>query len=298
MIFAKVYSMKKLLILCALILLSETYCDTISVRQDFFCKTADNPAAAKSFLQNKDPEIRRYALYLLLKHIPGESAAALEAAVRDSDEQVRLTAIKALAKNPALHPQGNDLLKKAANSDKSRQIRQIAVAASWPFQREIKLLRNDPSWDYEVKVIKTVALEKLPWRFATDPLQDGHNRGFFKVDFDTSKWSPIKMGVWENQGFADYDGVTWYQIKFKMPPKMDCNAVEIAFDAVDESAWVWLNGVYLGAHDIGPEGWREPFAVSCTKEIKWNAENILTVRVYDAAFAGGIYKPLRVEILK
>ena len=106
------------------------------------------------------------------------------------------------------------------------------------------------------------------------------------------------MGSWESQGFADYDGVTWYQIKFTMPEKMDCNAVEIAFDAVDESAWVWLNGVYLGAHDVGPEGWREPFAVSCTQEIKWNAENILTIRVYDAAFAGGIYKPLRVEILK
>ena len=290
--------MKKLFTLCALILLVQAYCDTISARQDFFRKTADDPAAAKSFLQDKDPEIRRYALYLLLKHIPAESAAALEAAVKDPDELVRLTAIMALAKNPALHPAGNEFLKKAASSDKSKQIRQIAVAATWPFQREIKLLRNDPSWDYEVKVVKAIALEKLPWLFTTDPLQDGHNRGFFKTNFDTSKWSPIKMGTWESQGFADYDGVTWYQIKFTMPEKMDCNAVEIHFDAVDESAWVWLNGVYLGAHDVGPEGWRDPFGVSCTKEIKWGAENVLTIRVYDAAFAGGIYKPLRVEILK
>ena len=272
--------------------------DVINLRQNFFKKIQKQPESARKYLADKDPEIRRYALYLLLKHIPAESAAALEAAVKDPDELVRLTAIMALAKNPALHPAGNEFLKKAASSDKSKQIRQIAVAATWPFQREIKLLRNDPSWDYEVKVVKAIALEKLPWLFTTDPLQDGHNRGFFKTNFDTSKWSPIKMGTWENQGFADYDGVTWYQIKFTMPEKMESNAVEVAFDAVDESAWVWLNGVYLGAHDVGPEGWKEPFSVDCTKEILWGKENVLTVRVFDAAYAGGIYKPIKIEILK
>lgn len=106
------------------------------------------------------------------------------------------------------------------------------------------------------------------------------------------------MGVWEDQGFADYDGVAWYTIKFKMPEKIDSNAVEVVFDAVDESAWVWLNGTYLGAHDVGPEGWKESFAMDCTKEIQWGKENVLTVRVFDAAYAGGIYKPVRIEILK
>ena len=123
-------------------------------------------------------------------------------------------------------------------------------------------------------------------------------KGFFRPDTDLSAWKKIKMGVWEEQGFADYDGVAWYTIKFTMPEKMDSNAVEVAFDAVDESAWVWLNGIYLGAHDIGPEGWKEPFALDCTREIRWGKENTLTVRVYDAAYAGGIYKPVRIDILK
>ena len=111
-------------------------------------------------------------------------------------------------------------------------------------------------------------------------------------------WKNIKMGVWESQGYADYDGVAWYTIKFTMPEKIDSNAVEIAFDAVDEAAWVWLNGVYLGSHDIGPDGWRESFAMDCTNEIRWGKENILTIRVNDTAYAGGIYKPVRVDILK
>ena len=126
----------------------------------------------------------------------------------------------------------------------------------------------------------------------------GTSARLFKPDHNVSRWKKIRMGVWEKQGYPGYDGVAWYQIKFKMPPKMECNAVEIAFDGVDESAWVWLNGIYLGAHDIGPGGWNKPFAVDCRKEIRWGGENVLTVRVYDAAFSGGIYKPVRVDILK
>ena len=160
------------------------------------------------------------------------------------------------------------------------------------------LLRNDPSWDYEVKTIRSIPLDQCVWRFTTDPLQNGHQKGFYKANFDDSKWKKIKMGVWENQGYPGYDGVAWYRIRFTMPPKPDCNAVEISFSGVDESAWVWLNGIYLGAHDKGPEGWQEPFALDCRKEIRWGKENILTVRVYDAAFAGGIYKPVRVDIVK
>ena len=83
-----------------------------------------------------------------------------------------------------------------------------------------------------------------------------------------------------------------------MPQKMDCNAVELAFGAVDESAWVWLNGVYLGSHDIGPDGWNTAFALDCTKEVRWGEENVLVVRVLDTAQAGGIWKPIHVEILK
>ena len=83
-----------------------------------------------------------------------------------------------------------------------------------------------------------------------------------------------------------------------MPEKVECNAVELAFTAVDESAWVWLNGVYLGSHDIGPSGWNTPFALDCRKEIRWGEENILVVRVLDTAVDGGIFKPVHVEILK
>lgn len=272
--------------------------DKITARQKFFNTVEADPAAAVKYLADNDVEIRRYALYRVIKADPAKNIAAIARAAGDPEDQIRLIAVMALAKLTGSDPQVMSLLQKIAAQEKNQQIRQIAVAASWPFHRTIKLLRNDPAWDYEVKVIKTLPLEKLPWLFTLDPQQNGHLQGFFKPDMDTSGWKPVKMGFWEHQGFADYNGAAWYQIKFVMPPKMDCNAVEIAFEAVDEAAWVWLNGKYLGAHDVGPEGWREPFAVDCTSEVLWGKENVLTIRVYDAAFAGGIYRPLRVEILK
>jgi hypothetical protein len=272
--------------------------DVITLRQNFFKKISKHPETARNYLADKDPEIRRYALYILIKQNPQHALDAIEKALTDSNEQVRLTAVSVLPSLKNKDPRAGKLLQKAAATDKSRAVRQIAVQATWPFNREIKRLKDDPTWDYEVKTIKSIPLEKSPWLFTADPLQQGHLKGFFKVAHNVAKWKKIKMGIWENQGLPDYDGVVWYQIRFKMPAKMDCNAVEIAFDGVDESAWVWLNGIYLGSHDIGPEGWKEPFAVDCRKEIRWGKENILTVRVFDAAHAGGIYKPVRVDILK
>ena len=291
--------MKKLF-LC-LLLIAASVClkgEQIALRQRFFAAVHKDPGAAVKFLEDKDPEIRRYALYLVIKKDPVAALEVIDRMSRDPEVSVRMTAVGALPELAKKHPEALQILQAVAAREQVLAIKQIATRASWPFHREIKLLRNDPTWDYEVKTIKKIPLEKLPWLFCTDPKQEGHLKGFFKADWDVSSWRKIRMGVWEKQGYPGYDGVAWYQIRFTMPPKMDCNAVEIVFDGVDESAWVWLNGIYLGAHDMGPAGWQVPFAVDCRNEIRWGKENILTVRVFDAAFSGGIYKPLRVEILK
>lgn len=284
-----------LLLLCTSMLCAG---DRIRIRQHFFKRISKDPSAAELFLKDKDPEIRRYALYLLVRKDPVRAYPAIAEAANDPDEGVRYVAVSALAELAKKEKRARELLEKVSAAEKVLSIRRIAVRGSWPFHRENRLLREDPSWDYEVKVIKTIPLGKWKWLFTTDPEQKGHLKGFYKKDHDVSSWKPIRMGFWEKQGYDSYNGVAWYQIRFKMPPRMECNAVEIAFGAVDEAAFVWLNGIYLGAHDVGPRGWNEPFALDCRDEILWGEENVLTVRVYDAAFAGGIHKPVRVEVLK
>ena len=84
-----------------------------------------------------------------------------------------------------------------------------------------------------------------------------------------------------------------------MPPApAEMKAVELYFRGVDESAWVWLNGKYVGQHDLGPSGWDKPFHLDVTGEILWGKENVLAVRVEDTQYGGGIWRPVSVEILK
>ncbi|HOQ29152.1 MAG TPA: beta galactosidase jelly roll domain-containing protein, partial [Armatimonadota bacterium] len=117
-------------------------------------------------------------------------------------------------------------------------------------------------------------------------------------DLDDSKWPAIEIErSWESQGH-EYDGVAWYRGSFELPAKPDHNAVELHFDAVDECAWVWVNGIYVGQHDLGTAGWDRPFALDITREVRWGQKNQITVRVYDSAYAGGIWKPVRIDVLK
>jgi len=103
---------------------------------------------------------------------------------------------------------------------------------------------------------------------------------------------------WDDFGHKAQTGIGWYRGRFKLPEKPACNAVEICFEAIDESAWVWINGEYVGQHDIGPAGWTVPFNLDVTPFVKWGQENQITVRVLNTASGGGIWKPVALEVLK
>ena len=190
----------------------------ISARQAFRTAVEKQPDAFRKYLDDKDPEIRRYALYLLVKKDGVKAIPQLAKAIDDNDVYVQFTAAEALAGLAKKAPKEvQPLLEKVAANAKNNDIRHVAVKASWPFQREIKLLRNDPTWDYEVVVVKTLDLPTKDWNFITDPRQNGHNKGYFKPRFNDKNWRKMDMGYWEFQGVEDYDGVAWYRIKFRMP---------------------------------------------------------------------------------
>ena len=67
--------------------------------------------------------------------------------------------------------------------------------------------------------------------------------------------------------------------------------LQLKFAAVDEEAWVWVNGRFAGEHAIGSGGWQDAFTIDITKFAKPNEENLIAVRVYDRMFQGGIWRP-------
>jgi hypothetical protein len=112
-------------------------------------------------------------------------------------------------------------------------------------------------------------------------------------------WQKIRLGAWEQQCIGTYDGIAWYRIRFKAPEKAQgVVGAELYFQGVDEIAWIWLNGTYVGQHDLGPAGWDIPFFMNIGEEIKWGEENLLVVRVHDSTAARGIWKPIELHILK
>lgn len=273
--------------------------DEITLRQSFRRDLEVHPEKTKLYLQSPDAEIRRYALYRIAREKGAAAKETLKLYIRDADKQVRLTALTALLHFSGKDPDVQKLLAEVASTDKSREVSRLASDSSWPFHRNVILLRNNPNWDHDVVVVKKIPIPDVNWKFKLDLFRTGHLPKFkwYQEDMNEKGWKSIRLGNWEKQGY-DYDGIAWYRIRFTMPEKINCNAVELAFGGVDESAWVWLNGTYLGCHDIGPDGWNIPFSLDCTEEVRWGKENVMVVRVLDTRFAGGIYKPVHIEILK
>ncbi|MCX5642646.1 MAG: HEAT repeat domain-containing protein [Candidatus Omnitrophica bacterium] len=245
-------------------------------------------------LENTDAEVRRSALTLLAdrgKVSPGMLSSTLK---KDESPLVRQTAVMLLLKIEPRTEEIKELLV-IASSDKSPFVREPAADALWPYYKQTTTIRDR---DREVKIAQTIKLPPDNWKFQTDPMKNKHTEKCYAVDFDDKKWDTIGIeSAWQNFGY-NYEGVAWYRKTFRLPEKpQKYEAVEINFEAVDESAWVWINGEYAGQHDIGLEGWLVPFQLDITDLIKWNDENQITVRVMNVAFAGGIWKPVMINVL-
>ena len=254
-------------------------------------------AALIPALDNDDVLVRRSALATLCDPPTAENLPHLAKAMKDADPLVRLTAVNLLVNLKPRTQEINTILE-GARQDGSQQVRDVASQAVWPFFRENISLRDRKDWDHEITVVQTIPLPTEGWRLQTDPKQTGHLQKWFDPSFNDSAWKPIKIAAtWEDQ-IGPYDGVAWYRGTFDLPAKPQQLGTEIVFGAVDEIAWVWLNGQYIGQHDLGTEGWNIPFALDITKELKWGEKNQITIRVQDSAFAGGIWKPVTIQVLQ
>ena len=290
---------KNVLALCAFsFTVSASAEDMISARREFRREAAVRQYEF-SYLESKtadpDAEIARYAVTLLAEHHPGKALAAFRKMPVPADflrAEALLIAIAAYPERDCADMRRRIL---AACPDPRLQ---VFSKVKLPFRMNFSL-RNDPSYDHAVTVIRKIPLPLRNWSFITDPADEGFQKNYFAPDFNDSDWHRISAGKnWESQGFKDYNGIAWYRLKFKMPPEMKCSGVDIAFGAVDEGAWVWLNGKYIGQHDIGPAGWKVPFYLNIAAELKWGEENVLAVRVKDTTASGGIWKPVMIEVLQ
>ena len=149
---------------------------------------------------------------------------------------------------------------------------------------------------------------RLYWNFATDPKNELTRQEIWKKPFkNVSKWYSLRLDApWEQQGnnkglpakireeLKQYDGVGWYAFALDVPKKWQGKEIALIFGAVDESAWVYLNGQLCGTQIYkGGDDWKKPFTIPITSQIDWKkSRQHLFVRVEDKSGMGGLWRPV------
>ncbi|MBN2709276.1 MAG: hypothetical protein JXR46_09545 [Calditrichaceae bacterium] len=145
----------------------------------------------------------------------------------------------------------------------------------------------------EPELIKS--LEGL-WKFAT-----GDNPNCAKYNYDDSRWNELFVPLsWEAQDY-NYNGYAWYRLHFKLSSDYKNERLVLLLGKIDDLDETYLNGKMIGKTgiiknnplDIRIEGdeWQKVRAYDIDeKDIYFDRDNVLAVRVYDGLVQGGIYE--------
>ena len=116
--------------------------------------------------------------------------------------------------------------------------------------------------------------------------------------FDETKWEKISI---PHSWPAEVQGTGWYRRRVFVAADRRGSAFFLRFEAVNQSADVFFNGQKIGHHDGGYTA----FAFNVTNEVKFDAANLIAVRVNnernpdvapvsaDYTFFGGIYREVQ-----
>lgn len=138
-------------------------------------------------------------------------------------------------------------------------------------------------------------------RFRTDPFDDGRYDRWQDADYDDSDWRTIKTTAgWEPQGEMltedgqPYLGLAWYRFDVDIPASADGRNVHLFGPAVISSAWVWVNGEYVGRRPW-MNCWYRPqhMDIDLGDAIRPGQRNQITIRVRaesEAWGSNGIYE--------
>ena len=145
------------------------------------------------------------------------------------------------------------------------------------------------------------------WSFKPDPKNEGDKLNWKDTSFVKAEkeWKKISItSGWENPKnhtdpamrklMANYDGIGWYALRLAVPKKWQGKQIFLRFGAVDESAWIYLNGKFCGERVYKDEDdWKKSFSIRIDQNIDWNSKyQSLVVKVRDTAGQGGIWQPV------
>jgi len=121
------------------------------------------------------------------------------------------------------------------------------------------------------------------WKFNT-----GYSASADSEDMDDSSWYNIQVpSAWEDQGFADYDGIAWYRRSFEIPAGWK-SAKGLAFDIgkIDDEDKVYFNGHLIGSSS----GWKKWRKYNIPRSlVRFGEKNTIAIMVNDTGGNGGLW---------
>jgi beta-galactosidase len=146
------------------------------------------------------------------------------------------------------------------------------------------------------------------WRFSPSVVPGGHD-----LQFDDAKFERVtiphtnKMLPWHGFDDRDYQFVSLYRRRFRLPQEARGKRVFADFEGVMTAATVWINGQRLGEY----RGGYTPFSFELTPHLNFDGDNVLAVDVdstertdippfgyqIDYLTFGGIYREVALRVV-
>ena len=122
-----------------------------------------------------------------------------------------------------------------------------------------------------------------------DAKNEGEEQGWHKGA--QADWVDVKMPNW-----LDYlvygegsDGAFWVAREFDLDPAFAAKALEFRATAIDDYDVTYLNGVKIGATgEETPDSYDKPRAYRIPKGLAKPGKNVISIRIFDTAHAGGM----------
>ncbi len=153
-------------------------------------------------------------------------------------------------------------------------------------------LPTDLAWKFQIdpqdKGLKE-QWQKRPWNFVSDWVAFRTDRFIERqFEFDEPHNLPEELA----EAIFDYDGISWYATRIRIPRNWRNRKILLRFGAVDESCWVYVNGRLAGEHLYKERNdWKTPFEIRIDTLADWDADlQDIRVRVQDTAGMGGIWR--------
>jgi beta-galactosidase len=146
------------------------------------------------------------------------------------------------------------------------------------------------------------------WRYSPKFVEGGHDAGFDDSKFDRVVVPHTNIPLpWHGFDDKDYEFVSLYRRKFRLPSETKGKRVFIDFEGVMTASTVWMNGQKLGEY----KGGYTPFSFELTPHLNFDGDNVLAVDVdsterpdippfgyqIDYLTFGGIYREVSLRVV-